>query len=584
MKKITILILLTIGMINSNKSQTPAFDTINTNNIQAVFNCSGSQFSDYGNSFFEAPKGSNNKTILSNILWVAGELVPSDLRLAGGLKGSSGTDYYPGPLSINGTLYTNSTIMSQWNRVWKITKSEIDYHRAHFNDVGYVPLIKISSWPGNGDATFNQEHNLAPYYDLNNDNIYNPLFGDYPLIPGDEALFFIFNDVGGPHTATNSNNLGIEVHALIYAFNCPQDSALNNSIFVKYRIFNRSLNQYTESNLGLYSNMGIGNINDNFIQSDILNASCFVYSASVSNSVNGSYPVQGVTILSGPYMDSDGLDDPKYDQYNNLICGNMINGANFTDGCIDNERYGATGFICFGDNFINPYCNNPTMPIEYNNYLKSKWRDGHNLLFGGNGYDSSSIVGPKSKFMYPANSDPCHWSTEEILPNGNSDWREENSSSISGERQGLLSSGAFTIQPGAYNDIDFALIFSCDYGGDINSSILKFKDYSTTLKQYFSANSIPCGGSFNYSQISNVQSVNLSYDLYPNPSIDFINISGKNISSLNFEIYNTSGSLIKSGRFNSDKNTIEINDLFKGFYLIRIFNNSSSMIKIFIKN
>jgi len=36
-------------------------------------------------------------------------------------------------------------------------------------------------------------------------------------------LFFIFNDARNPHTESGGLNLGIEVHGMAYAFNCPGD-------------------------------------------------------------------------------------------------------------------------------------------------------------------------------------------------------------------------------------------------------------------------------------------------------------------------------------------------------------------------
>jgi len=35
-----------------------------------------------------------------------------------------------------------------------------------------------------------QSEKIAPFYDNNNDGIYDPMAGDYPQIKGDQALFF----------------------------------------------------------------------------------------------------------------------------------------------------------------------------------------------------------------------------------------------------------------------------------------------------------------------------------------------------------------------------------------------------------
>ncbi|MBK7691106.1 MAG: hypothetical protein IPJ31_08310 [Bacteroidetes bacterium] len=58
---------------------------------------------------------------------------------------------------------------------------------------------------------------MAPFVDVNNDNIYNALDGDYPDIEGEQALWWVFNDNGKTHNETNGLPLKIEVKALAYA-------------------------------------------------------------------------------------------------------------------------------------------------------------------------------------------------------------------------------------------------------------------------------------------------------------------------------------------------------------------------------
>jgi len=69
------------------------------------------------------------------------------------------------------------------------------------------------------------------------------------------------------------------------------------------------------------------------------------------------------------------------------------------------------------------------------------------------------------------------------------------------------------------------------------------------------------------------------FKLYPNPTTDFITISGLETSE-NYEIYNSVGSSVKKGRvLNQQK--IDLQNLSKGFYVIKFENNS---IKKFLKN
>jgi hypothetical protein len=59
---------------------------------------------------------------------------------------------------------------------------------------------------------------LHPYVEIDGNGYYDPTGGDYPAVPGDQALWFVFNDVGNIHSETGSLPLGIEVRCMAYAF------------------------------------------------------------------------------------------------------------------------------------------------------------------------------------------------------------------------------------------------------------------------------------------------------------------------------------------------------------------------------
>ena len=82
----------------------------------------------------------------------------------------------------------------------KLTKSEIDNHITNYSDPNYQVPEAIISWPAHGDIALGQNYNLAPYIDVNDNNIYDPYNGDYPCIKGDEAIYMIRNDVGNFHS------------------------------------------------------------------------------------------------------------------------------------------------------------------------------------------------------------------------------------------------------------------------------------------------------------------------------------------------------------------------------------------------
>lgn len=177
-------------------------------------------------------------TIFANALWIgSGEHVAANRFFA------EGSDFYPGPLGQDAT--TTAETAMRYNRVWKVSREMIDYHIAHVGEAGYTVPDDILTWPGNRpDGTAGQ---MAPYYDADSSGRYNPYAGDYPLIRGDEAVFAIFNDSLARHRETGGQALGVEVHAMAYAFHEPQDTALWNTVFVHYDIINCSQNNSTRT-------------------------------------------------------------------------------------------------------------------------------------------------------------------------------------------------------------------------------------------------------------------------------------------------------------------------------------------------
>ncbi|MBA3899425.1 MAG: hypothetical protein H0X62_04310, partial [Bacteroidetes bacterium] len=136
--------------------------------------------------------------------------------------------------------------------MWKINKSDIDNHISNFATAGYILPASIANWPGNGNTANGEMALLAPYFDVNLNDKYDPQNGDYPLIRGNQAIFFIFNDDKVPHSS-GAVKMGIEVHGMAYSFSNLSDSALNHAVFVNYEIYNRSSNNYNDVYLGSWA-------------------------------------------------------------------------------------------------------------------------------------------------------------------------------------------------------------------------------------------------------------------------------------------------------------------------------------------
>ncbi|NCA76502.1 MAG: hypothetical protein EOM90_09210, partial [Alphaproteobacteria bacterium] len=219
-------------------------DYLDINNVKALFNSSGLHFF-RENAEYEVPKGSGKMSLFANTAWIGGNDPTGMLHFAGeqyrqGTSSVAGSkhDFWAGPVSdSSGYNIIQDTI---WNRVWKINKSEIDYHRAHFWEAGYVAPVDILTWPAHGDVSLGQAAQLAPFSDRNANGKYEPYDGDYPEIRGDQALFFIYNDDHGYHSESTGVKLKVEVHGMAYAFDRPGDTAFKNTTFLHLKFYNRS--------------------------------------------------------------------------------------------------------------------------------------------------------------------------------------------------------------------------------------------------------------------------------------------------------------------------------------------------------
>jgi len=586
MKKITFFFVLTIGIAAQLKSQTFHRDTISINNIKALIRAGGVQFwegdptylggNGSGRACYFYPNGSQKTTIFCSSLWIAGFDNNNNLKLAAERFNSGGTDYWTGPLTTNGTASTNQTIASNWDKVWKINKQDLINYLYSSSYPGNPPAF-VLNWPAHGDTTLSQSYQLAPFVDLNQNGKYEPLLGDYPRIYGDQCLFFILND-SKIHGESGGASIGAEIHVFAYAFNNPSDSALHNTIFYKYKIINRSTTTLHDCYLGLFTDIDIGYPFDDYVACDVERSTYYGYNG---NSFDGncSYcydsfpPAQGVTILGGPLMDPDGLDNPKFIN-GHPICDNSVNGTYFGDGLVDNERLGMSRFIYY-NNSGGP-TGEPDTINRYYNYLSGLWNPNIPLTWGGTGYNTSSNV--TARFMFPGLSDTLNWGTgcgTRPLPN---DWSEVDLNNAPADRRGLASMGKFTFQAGSTKYLDVFYTTATVYNFK-SSSVDILKDRIDHIKNLY--NNTP---ELFQGYVGVTETELLNFRIYPNPASNELIIDGLNFNKMKFEIYNLIGQKINNGileKTNSQK--IDISNLQSGVYLLKISNEEKVKTYKFIK-
>ena len=575
------------GLIYVKINNVCFYDSLNINNVNARFNCFGNHFYDLpggtGAKYF-VPNGGTSTSIFSSTFCIGGLDENDNLHLAGERYRQIGEDYWHGPVS---NIY-DSAYDAKWFKIWKLTKQEINYHKAHWWESGYAPIEDILTWPGNGDESAGQLAQLAPYYDKNNDGIYKPMDGDYPVIKGDQALFFIFNDARDYHSETGGLPLGIEIHGMAYAFDTPDDSALWNTTFLHYDIINLSDTTYHDTYIGSFTDTDLGYAWDDYIGCDVQRGFYYGYNGipvdggGEPEAYGEHPPAQGIMILGGPFMDNDGIDNPKYDINNQQICDVSINGLNFGDTIIDNERLGMTCFLYYNNS--GGIQGDPHIAPDYYNYMKGYWKDNTNCLYGGNGHINSGALGPVCKFMFPGDSDTCNWGTNGMLPYGGFNqnglyWTEEAVWNDPSDRRGLGSSGPFTFKPGDVQQIDLAFVWARDYNGTPWSSVELLKEYCTYIKDKFE-------NDYNFfTVINNNFTTDNNIQLFPNPVSDFFTVKlSPKITNGTYAVFNVLGENVISGKI-SGKNSFRVNTikLQKGLFIIKINDGKNNYIAKFIK-
>ncbi|MGA3013831.1 MAG: T9SS type A sorting domain-containing protein [Bacteroidales bacterium] len=562
-----------------------SYDSLDINNVKAAITAYGNQFllPASGISIFKIPKNGMAGTMFNTTLWIGGKDSDSTLYLAAEEYKQGpfyappyfNSDFYAGPVmdSVQYSIYQDTL----WAHTWKVTKSQIEYHKTHWNSQGYVTPPDILKWPGNGNTALGQAAVLAPFYDRNGDGIYNPSDGDYPSIMGDEAIFSIFNDDRNTHKETGGNKMKIEIHVMAYAFDLPEDSAFKNTIFLNYKIFNRSARTYYNTYMGTFADMDIGYYLDDNIGCDVGRGSIIGFNGTPvdgtgqSNAYGSHPPAQSVTILGGPFMDPAGYDRPRFDNKGHQLCNESINGTGFGDSIANNERYGLTNFLAYSDAFQSYP---PTIATGYYQAMQSIWTDSTHLFYGGDGKSGSEGYGPDCRFMFPGLSDSLNWGPGCKLPNGPVDWTEGTSGFAPNDIRSNGGMGPFTFHPGDVQQVDVALVWARDYTGEdtINPSVTKLGQMIDIVRNSYNTGLLPNGGSFfgidNHSSISDY-----TLKIYPNPANEIVNLlfNMQIYDLLNIQVLNTSGSeeystnLIPSGKTIQ----LDVSRLATGMYIIK---------------
>ena len=354
------------------------------------------------------------------------------------------------------------------------------------------------------------------------------------VLKGDETLWWIFNDKGNSHTESKGAPIGLEIRAQAFGFMTTDE--LNNMTFYSYEIINRSTFTLQETYFSQWVDADLGDAKDDYVGCDVERGLGYCYNGKAIDGTGlpqhygKNPPAVGVDFFQGPYLDPDKYDNPSYmgdnihgpafyfpgtnfdnkceivTQQGNLawftwdslatstvggeervdtfkvtrqvkVLAEAINGVNFGDGIVDNERYGMRRFVYHNND--NSMTGDPVIAVDYYNLLRGIWKDNSRMRYGKNAYWPSDNTRPECDFMFPGMTDPCNWGTKGIEPStSDQDWIEKNVGNQPADRRFMQSAGPFTLEAGAINYITVGIPWARSMSGDPYASVelLKLAD------------------------------------------------------------------------------------------------------------
>ena len=575
-----------------------ATNTLDMNDVEALFHVNGLiglNTSTYGPGYFVPNPGSGSgpSPLFAGNLWIGGLDSSGTLHLAAERFEQEGRDFFPGPLGTNASI--SGTTMLAYNQLWKVSRADVMRQVAYFNCLadpncneqlefpGYTVPSYFYNWPAHGDVSLGQAFNLADFYDYNQDGQYNPDEGDAPCVPGDQALFSIFNDNLENHGESGGQRIGLEVHFTPFAYNS-NNVAVDQTVFMRYRIINRGALTLHNTYIGLWNDFDIGGGNDDYVQCDVGRSLFYGFNGDAVDQDTNGYPGYGANppafgevILQGPHLDADGVDNTDV----NSLPG--YNGTGFNDGIADNEHIGMSHFVYF--NNVQGATGDPDIAQDYYNYLEGRWRDGTPFTYSGTGYstDTSAV---QTDFMFPGNSDPLGVGTGGTLMPA---WNEVTEGNMPGDRRALASMGPFTFVPGQQEDIVVAYVFTRAMSGGAEPSAQAPKLNTDSIRAF--AHTIPGlldgSGSACDQLPTAIASHAAGYNalrLFPNPATDKMTVllpSGHAKGTIT--LFDAQGAAVLEQTVLGAHTTLDLARLAPGLYLARVQEGARNYSRTFVK-
>lgn len=538
-----------------------AYTTIHANNIKAGLLNGGDLFWDFNDAQFipnPTPAGPNPATIFAAGLWLGGLDPGGNLKLATATyRAGGGIDYWAGPLDESGI--TDALTCSNWDRFFRAKGADIKVFLDDLPNLAGDPAAAIMAykdimgWPGRGNPYFadvwgfglpSTSQSLAAFHDANTDGLYDPLQGDYPVVQLEdkpafvpaEMVWCVFNDQGGgaEHSASEGGVFQVEIQLSVWAFNCYDQTVLNNTLFTAHKVINRATESYDSCFLGLWVDFDIGCYTDDYFGSTPDLDAFFGYNQDVNDGTTGTVCDQGIPTFGNtpPVQSAIMLNRPmdKFIHYYNTA-------TTWPSGSSE-----------------------PYSPLEYYRYLTGYWRDGTPLTYGGSGYNPGNSISADHAFP----DDPAD-------PNG---WTMCTANLAFSDRRVLASSKIPHFAPGQIEELVTAWTvhpnpnLPCDLGQTFDEIAFLQNEYDNNF-------SSACSGLTATQELAEAQ-----INIFPNPASESITLTYGDLPVREIRLYAADGKLAQMlQNIQSERTAFNVAGLNSGFYTVQLLTDKGIAIK-----
>jgi hypothetical protein len=444
----------------------PFSTLVNINNISMWISYDGASARNpsTGNSGVTYPRGTATSIYADGFLW-GGQVHDGGTQV---LRVNGGT-YQQG--NVGGRIISKGVAEDQGDPSVRIYRIRRDYLTADLRLDAAEVLTKAIDKVTDGDIAAVRDQYAkdwaewpaskgAPFYDKNNDGVYDPNVDEPGVANADQVVWFVINDLNSSQSRSflGADPMGMEVQVTLWGYARSSSDQLGNVIFKRYRFIYKGTasgnnNSYIDNMyVGQWADPDLGDYSDDYVGCDTTRTTAigtttnlgFVYNSTTLDrnysSLNLPPPAMGYDFFAGPIVP-----DPN---------GTAVFDLHYRPGY---RNLGMSSWIYFAASgtYSDP---------DFNYAGGVQW---YNLLRGLTPVDGSP-------FIYPDDASPTKFwlSGDPVSGTGNLDGTID----PPGDRRMMQSSGPFTMNLGDTQEVVVAMVGGLGADRLSSISVLRYND------------------------------------------------------------------------------------------------------------